>query len=270
MLQVESIENIRQLMSIVRDAHKGYITNFYIDDFKHEIWIKKEVLFYVQIDETFFFIHKNISFWNVFYVSTTLIDLENALVKLLKQYGDNSLIFDLVGREKQCKELLPLFLRCGFKEESSLVRLLRINTPVEPDEITNRVSIATIEQAKQVHKMLNTYMDVRIEQIPYWEEYENWCKLGHILVYMEGDKIAGFFDYEKNSSTMIPRHWLVHPEFRGKSIGSALYKRLLVDANDTRRILSWVIRTNTISIQSHHHYGFKEEDMFDYILINRK
>lgn len=270
MLQVESIEHIRQLMSEVRDAHKGYITNFYLDDFKHKIWINKAVLFYVQIDETVFLIHKNISFWNVFYVSTTLIDLENALVKLLKQYGDNSLIFDIVGREKQCRELLPIFQRCDIKEESSLVRLLRINTQVEPDEITSRVSIATIEQAKQVHQMLNTYMDVRIEQIPYWEEYENWCKLGHILVYMEGDKIAGFFDYEKNSSTMIPRHWLVHPEFRGKSIGSALYKRLLVEANDTRRILSWVIRTNTISIQSHHHYGFKEEDMFDYILINKR
>lgn len=267
---VESIDQIRNLMASVREKRKGYITNFYLDEFKHGIWVSKRVLYYDIIGDTVFFIHKNISFWNVFYVSTTTEELQSVLQQLTEQYGDISMIFDVVGRKKQCEELLPIFQRNGYFEESSLVRFIRINTIVEADERINKIQTATVEQAKQVHEMLYSFMDVRIEQIPYWEEYENWCKLGHILVYCEDNRIAGFFDYEKNTSTMIPRHWLVHPDFRGRNIGSVLYKRLMYEANDTKRILSWVIRTNTISIQSHFHYGFKEEDMFDYILTNKR
>lgn len=270
MEQINSIEQIRDLISSVRLKREGFLTNFYLDEFKHGIWINKKVFFFEEIDGTVFLIHKNTSFWNIFYLSTTSYCLQEALSHLIEKYGKESLIFDVVGRKKQCEELAPVFLNSGCYEESSLVRFIRINTIVEMDDRIKKIQTATVEQAKEVHQMLYSYMDERIEQIPYWEEYETWCKLGHILVYCEGDRIAGFFDYEKNLSTMIPRHWLVHPDFRGKNIGSVLYKRLLYEANDTKRILSWVICSNTISIQSHFHYGFQEEDMYDYIFANNK
>lgn len=270
MQKIESIEQIRIIISGVREKRKGFLTNFYLDEFRHDIWIKKGVLFFEVVEDTVFFVHKNISFWNVFYVSTTLDGLKDSLLFFTKTNGNVSMIFDIVGRSKQCDEIIPVFKECGYYEESSLVRFIRINSLVDNDERISTIQTATIEQAKQIHQMLNTFMDIRIEQIPYWEEYESWCRLGHILVCCVDNRIAGFFDYEKNASTMITRHWLVHPDFRGRNIGSILYKRLLFEANDTKRILSWVIRTNTISIQSHYHYGFKEEDMFDYILTNRK
>ena len=269
MERIESIDKIRQLMAEVRAKRKGFLTNFYIDEFKHSIWIGKGSLLYEWIAETCFLFRKTANYWNAYYIAPTMEDLDHSLVEASRTYKEYSLIFDVVGRQEQCEELIPVFKQNGFFEENSLVRFIRINTPVELDQEISRVERASLEQTHLVHHMLHEYMNERVEQIPDIEEYEHWGKLGHVLIYNVDGEIAGFFDYEKNLSTMIPRHWLVLPSFRGRHIGSILYRRLLYEANDTKRILSWVIQTNDISIESHYHYGFKKENMYDYIMTNK-
>lgn len=270
MERVESIDKIRQLVAEVRAKRKGFLTNFYLDEFKHSIWIDKGTLCYEWIEDSCFLFRKTANYWNVYYLAASLNDLSRSLEEMNRGFNNYSLIFDVVGRQEQCAELIPVFKQIGFVEESSLVRFIRLNTPVEFDREIAKVERASLEQTRLAHGLLLQYLDERIEQIPDIEEYEYWGSLGHVLIYEEDGKIAGFFDYEKNSSTMIPRHWLVLPAFRGRHIGSILYRRLLYEANDTKRILSWVIRTNDVSINSHYHYGFKMENMFDYVMTNKK
>ena len=269
MERVRSIGQLRELMGAVRGLRKGFLTNFYLDEFKHFIWIGKGSLLYEWVADTCFLYRKTDNYWNVFYMAPSLADLNHSLNETYVKYQDFSLIFDVVGRQEQCDEIIPVFIQNGFFEESSLVRFIRINSPIEMDDEIAAVSRASLEQTRLVHHLLHEHMDERIEQIPDIEEYEQWGRLGHILIYEVNGEIAGFFDYEKNLSTMIPRHWLVLPDFRGRHIGTILYRRLLFEANDTKRILSWVIQTNEISIQSHYHYGFKMENMFDYIMTNK-
>lgn len=270
MERVESIEQIRQLIAEVRAKRKGFLTNFYLDEFKHSIWIGKGSLLFEWIADTCFLYRKNANYWNVFYLTSSLDDLNHSLFEVNHKYKEHSMIFDVVGRQEQCNEMLPVFTQNGFFVESSLVRFIRINTPVELDREIASVERASLEQTHLVHRLLNEYMDERVEQIPDIEEYEHWGKLGHILVYIVDGEIAGFFDYEKNMTTTQTRHWLVHPDFRGRHVGAALFRRFLYEANDTKRILSWVIRTNDISIRNHYHYGFKMENMYDYIMTNKK
>ena len=269
MERIESIDKIRQLTTEVRAKRKGFVTNFYLEEFRHSIWIAKGLLFYEWIEGVCYLFRKTANYWNTFYIASSLDELAHSLFEVHDRYKEFSLIFDVVGRQEQCDGLIPLFHQSGFFEESSLVRFIRINTPIELDQEIAKVNRASLEQTRIVHGLLHQYMDERIEQIPDIEEYEHWGTLGHVLVFDVDGEIAGFFDYEKNLSTMIPRHWLVLPSFRGQHIGSILYRRLLYEANDTKRILSWVIRTNDISIESHYHYGFKMENMFDYIMTNK-
>lgn len=269
MKKVESIAQLMLLQSEVRDKRKGLLTNFYLDEFKHSIWIGKGSLYFEWIGDTCLLYRKTNNYWNAYYIAPSIEDLAAALKEAKTNYSDYSLIFDVVGRKEQCDVLVPIFIQNGYVEESSLVRFIRINTPVEYDDELATITRANLEQTHLVHGFLHQYMDERIEQIPDIEEYEHWGELGHILICQIDGEIAGFFDYEKNASTMIPRHWLVLPDFRGRHLGSVLYRRLLYEANDTKRILSWVIQTNEISIQSHFHYGFKKENMFDYIMTNK-
>lgn len=266
-----SLEEIFEITSAIRNKERGFITNFYPEALRHSIWIKKKSFFYEWNGDTCFLFRKNERYWNAFYLSTSIEELGRALSELNQECSDASLIFDIVGRQETCDMLLPVFQANGFCQESSLARYIRINSiPFENDQEAERVQRATIEQAREANRLLHQYMDERVEQIPDIEEYEEWAKLGHILVYLVDDKIAGFFDYEKNKSTTMPRHWLVLPEFRGQHIGAILYRRFLYEANDTKRILSWIIQSNEISIKNHIHYGFKRENLFDYIMTNKK
>ncbi len=269
MEKIDSIDKIRQLIAAVRAKRKGFLTNFYLDEEKHTVWIDKGVLFYLWEGDTCFFIHKKMSFWYVYYLSTDSVEFQRALVCLKERFNEVSLVFDVVGRWQQCQQLLPLFQSSGFVEESSLVRFFKMTTIMESDSEIETVQCANSVQVRQAHELLCRYMDDRIEQIPYLEEYKNWGRLGHVLVCMMDGEVAGVFDFEKNASTMMPRHWLVHPDYRGKHIGALLFRRFLYEANDTKRILSWVIRSNTVSIKNHLNYGFKEEDLFDFILTNK-
>ncbi len=270
---MENIHSIEQLFSInasIRNKSRKFITNFYFEELRHSIWINKQTLFYEWVGDTCFLFRKNASFWNAFYISTDIEELNSSLNFLAPKLNDQTLIFDLVGKKNTCEQLEASFLKHGFSRRSSLVRFSKINTcPIENDTEIEKVQRATLEQAKEANKLLHQYMDERIEQIPDMEEYEEWQKLGHILVYLVDNSIAGLFDYEQSSSTTFPRHWLVHPNHRGHHIGTILFRRFLYESNSTKRIVSWVIENNAISIRNHHLTGFKEENLYDYIMSNK-
>lgn len=39
--KIVSIEQLQELIINIRNLRKGFLTNFYLDKFKHSIWIEK-------------------------------------------------------------------------------------------------------------------------------------------------------------------------------------------------------------------------------------
>lgn len=269
MEKVKSVEQIRELIARVREKRLGFITNFYLDDFKHNIWIKNNVFFFKWINDTLFFIKKNSTFYNVFYASTDLENLSKNIHIFQMQHKERVIVFDIVGRNEQCFSLVKMLQEQGFHETCLLVRMSRLT------ETTNylldaNVSSATENDVKSIYKLLHQYFEEKTEQIPFFEEIEEYAKQGHILVCREDDQLAGFLIYEINASTLYLRYWFTHPKFRDKKIGSRLLRRFFEEGKNTKRQLFWVIQNNENAIKRYHHYGFKEENMFDHIMINNQ
>ena len=80
------------------------------------------------------------------------------------------------------------------------------------------------------------------------------------------NKIAGFLIYELTTTTLYLRYWFTHPDYRDRKVGSRLLRRFFEEGKDTKRQLFWVIRTNENAIVRYRHYGFVEENMFDYVM----
>ena len=110
------------------------------------------------------------------------------------------------------------------------------------------------------------FFDEQTEQIPYYEELLNYVSQGHVLVCEEDGMMAGFLIYELNTTTLYLRYWFTHPDFRDKKVGSRLLRRFFDEGKDTKRQLFWVIRTNENAIMRYRHYGFTEENMYDYVM----
>lgn len=262
---VTSLEQLQRQPAEIRALRKGFITNFYLEPDKHSVWIGKGDCFTKQIGNSLFIVRKDKGFWNVYYCSTTLEQLKQDLVAFINDADKIPLMFDIIGREVQCKPLVEMFQELGCKEATSLVRMTRMTESMEYEE-DNTVRKATVVDIPEISRLLREYFDERTEQIPYDDELNEYVKLGHVLVCEENGKNMGFLIYELNATTLYLRYWFTHPEFRDKKVGSRLLRRFFEEGKDTKRQLFWVIRSNENAIKRYKHYGFNEENMYDFVM----
>lgn len=262
---VTSFENLQHQVAEIRSLQLGFITNFYPDAIKHGLWIAKGHCFIERINNSLFIVKISPTFWNVFYCTTTIDVFGNDLVTFQLKHPDTTMMFDIVGREKQCLPIVALFKAKGCDESTSLVRMIRMTEPISYG------SDLSIRYAKDIDlpvidQLLHSYFDEHTEQIPYYEELEEYIRQSHVLVCVENGKIAGFLIFELNSTTLYLRYWFTLPDSRDHKVGSRLLRRFFEEGKNTKRQLLWVIRDNENAIVRYRHYGFAEENMYDYIM----
>lgn len=265
MQKVQSIEQLQHLSAEIRSLRRGFITNFFLDPIKHGLWIAKGDCYMEHVGSTLFIIKQSPTFWNVFYCSTTLDEFSQDLSDFMAKHSEMTMMFDIVGRDAQCQPIVEMFHSKGCKEATSLVRMTRMTTPMEYTA-DNSIRQATEKDIPEVSQLLHTYFDEQTEQIPYDEELLDYARQGHVLVCKEDGKMAGFLIYELNSTTLYLRYWFTHPDYRDRKVGSRLLRRFFEEGRDTKRQLFWVIRDNENAIKRYRHYGFAEENMFDFVM----
>lgn len=265
MNQVKSIEELQQQSAEIRTLHRGFLTNFFLDPVKHGLWIEKGDCLEERVGSTLFIIKLSPTFWNVFYCTTSLEEFGNDLSVFIAEHPSTTMMFDIVGRDIQCQPMVDLFQDKGCKEATSLVRMTRMAEPFEymPDATVRKAAITDIPQ---ISRMLHEYFNAQTEQIPYDEELLNYALQGHVLICEEKGCIAGFLIYELNATTLYLRYWFTHPDYRDLKVGSRLLRRFFEEGRDTKRQLFWVICSNINAIKRYRHYGFAEENMYDYVM----
>lgn len=265
MQHIHSLEELQKNIADIRALEQGSLTNYYPDLVKHSLWIEKGDFYLERINNTLFLIKQSASFWNVFYYSTNIDALGVDLSVFQGLYPDKIMMYDLVGRERQCEPLKRLFETEGCTQSTSFVRMNRMTKPVDyvPD---GSVQYARVEDMTLISEQLHQYFNERTEQIPYDEELKDLINQKHVLVCKIDGVMTGFLIFELNSTTLYLRYWFTHPDFRDRKVGSKLLRRFFDEGKDTKRQLFWVIRTNENAIKRYKHYGFKEEDMFDFVM----
>lgn len=265
MERAQSIEQLQQQSTEIRALRKGFLTNFFLDPVKHGLWIEKGDCYTERLKSTLFIIKQSPSFWNVFYCSTTIEEFNADLSSFISEYPTTTMMFDIVGRDVQCQPMVELFHNQGCNEATSLVRMTRMADPFEYIADAS-ISKATEADIPQVSQLLHQHFDAQTEQIPYDEELMDYARQGHVLICEEQGKMAGFLIYELNATTLYLRYWFTHPDFRDCKVGSRLLRRFFEEGRDTKRQLFWVIRTNENAIKRYRHYGFVEENMYDFVM----
>ncbi len=261
---VETYSDIQYHMNFIRSLRKGFITNFYPDEFKTNLWITQKKLFFEIVTDTIFFFHKNVGFIRLFYCSTSPETLSISLENL---HVNDKLITDIVTKDLS-SPVLNVFYQNGFKQHSSLVRMSKIGHPdnsfYQPND---KIRNATLTDIQEIQTLLSDNFDKYTEQIPVYEELEHWVKKSHLIVYELDKKIVGFLIFDLTGITLYLRYWFVHSEYRDMKIGSELIKEFLYRGKETKRQIFWVIETNDNAIKRYEHYGYKKEIMYDYVLI---
>lgn len=267
--EIKSYEQIAGYISSVKQLKQGFITNFYLDRDKTDMWAAQGILWCVRIGDVFFVLKKQDAFYGLYYIAPSLQTLETALELLVKQHSDWVMTTDILGNE----QVLPIreaFGKLGFESYAALVRMSRMGPVTYADTIDETLSVAGPDDAATVMSLLHQYFDPLSEQLPLPVEIARWQADGRILVSKDGDQVTGFVIYELNGVTLFLRYWFVHPDYRDRKIGSKLFNLFFKKGQQSKRQLFWVKTDNENAIKRYRHFGFAAENMFDHILIKRK
>jgi len=269
--KVESIEQLKELILYVRNLRQGFVTNFYLDEEKHAAWIRTGEFQYDKWDDTVFLLFDHYSpdnakyFTNMFYISTS----EDAMLKRLKEYPEKYIydlyVLDIVGRDTMCLPLVEKLKAMRGYNDATLVRMTRVGA------VSDQLSAISCQYAEKkdigkIYKLLHTHFDEQLEQLPLEEELEKMVEQKHILFSKREGKVAGMLLFDLNASTLYLRYWLVLPEYRNQGVGSELLRQFLCEGRETKRQILWVKQDNENAIVRYEHYGFKKENMYDFII----
>ena len=271
--KVESIEQLKELILYVRNLRQGFVTNFYLDEEKHAAWIRTGEFQYDKWEDTVFLLFDHYSpdnekyFTNMFYISTS----EDAMLARLKEYPEKFIydlyVLDIVGRDSMCLPLVEKLKAMRGHNDATLVRMTRIlDSKFSNQRLAISCQYAEKKDVGMIDELLHTHFDEQLEQLPLVEELEKMIDRKHILLSKREGKVAGMLLFDLNASTLYLRYWLVLPEYRNKGVGSELLRQFLWEGRDTKRQILWVNQANENAVVRYEHYGFKKENMYDYII----
>lgn len=267
MLKVESYEQIRSFMGAIRSLKKGFVTNYYWDENKHPYWIDDNEFSYIEDSECILLIHKNNTFLTLFYIATSY---DSVVSSLQNKTFDNCVVADVVCKGDGIAERESL-KSIGFEDYKMLFRMSHIGLMASPEwHFDESVKFGQSDDVPIIYDVFHRDFDPLCEQLPSLKEIQDFTERQQILVIKEGDQLCGFIIFEITGVTWYLRYWYTSLLFRNKGVGAKLLKSALVLGKETKRQLFWVISDNDNAIKRYEHYGFKREDMNDYVIIKRK
>lgn len=267
--KVSNFTEIQSEIKAIKAISDGFITNFYPEIDKINVWIEKGQLYKTTIGDTAFFLKEKTEFSHLFYSSASIEALNYSLSHLNIFIDKTHLVADIIGKESDIKSIVHVFKENGFCLYTTLNRMSRNTTGDESVNSYLNLINAQIEHAPTILNLLYKYFDPLAEQLPSLDEIINWIKLNHIFLKEEKGEILGFVIYDLIGVTSYLRYWFVHPQHRNRKIGSILMNEYFKNSVKTKRQLFWVIQTNVNAINRYLHYGFHSENLYDCIMTNK-
>jgi hypothetical protein len=268
---VSSLDDIQGFIKRIKEQKKEYLTNFFLDPARMQLWIKLGIIDFEDFGETIFLIRRNSGFMNLFFISCGITKLSENLQIFLNKYPYELFIADIVGKRPSIDTASLIFKKHGFSTYTNLLRMSRIVTPDTSEQVLSlNAFYGTRSHADEINNILHKYFDPYAEQLPLMDELMLWIDNHSILIYSDDQKtIQGFVIFDLIGQTSYLRYWFVHPEHREKHIGSVLLRRFFFDSRNTKRQIFWVIESNDNAIKRYLHYGYRPEEMYDIVLINK-
>lgn len=263
---VESIDEIRQAITQIKENGTEWFTNLYVEDGKLEKWIEKQQMFIEMNPTDFFLVRKREGFWHMYFAVTDIGKFERNLHGILRQC-DGKIIVDLLGDIELLKGLLCAH---GFKKYMSLTRMMKFCTDNQKSNKVPGTAYAILGEEQQISDILYENMDPLCEQIPDLDEIQVGIEQKNILVvrhenFVHGE-IEAFLWWERYGITSQWRYWASRKKYRYTGAGLKLYPLYFSATAGVKRHVIWVRDDNPIS-KLQQYYGFKFDRLKDEVVV---
>ena len=253
---------------VAQTRNEGLIvTNFFSDEARMSAWCRDGAFYEVRCGETQFFVRRQATFLNVYFMSRSADALGEDWKVFALENGNGKWIVDLIGPDRGRQPLEDVMAAVGFVRLTTLQRMGR-KTPEGVEAPSPDVERATSDDAGKIKELLDAFFIAEEEQIPSIEEIRRWIEKQTLYVIRgnEDNPILGFVIFDLSPATLYLRYWFVHPSARGKGVGGRLLKAMFAAGRNTKRQYFWVKTENDNAIKRYQHYGFQFEPMKDVVM----
>lgn len=266
--KILSYEQIQSFIGEIRNLRQGFVTNFFWDEQKHSYWVTKGHFFWEKHESCYILQHQEENFCNLFYIATSMAVVGKVL-SVVNHVCDG--VIDVVCKNEGKDEVASL-QNAGFMPYKHLYRMSHIGILANDNwERSDKVEYANSEDACLVYNILQKDFDPLCEQLPSLQEVKDYAHRKQLLVIKDSVNLCGFLIFELSGKTSwYLRYWYTSSDYRNQRIGASLLKNALLIGKETKRQQLWVISDNENAIKRYEHYGFKKENINDYVMIRRK
>lgn len=266
MIYVRTWDDVVHHVAAARDKGR-MVSNFFPDERRVTRWCENGTFAHVECDDTTFFLRRQETFSNLYFLSTGTEALAKDVVALMGANKLGRLVVDVLGRDDMREPLETAFKDNGFNVLTTLQRMSR-RTPTEKHVCESGVDVAETADAKAIHDLLTANFIAEEEQLPSLEEVHDWISTQTLLVAREGKSqdICGFVIFDLSPASLYLRYWFVAPNVRGRGIGGKLMRSMFAASANTKRQYFWVKADNENAIKRYQHYGFAFEPLKDVVL----
>jgi ribosomal protein S18 acetylase RimI-like enzyme len=261
-----SYDQVLENIDFIKARSTGFLTNFFLDRKRVELYVDHNLLEWSIIGETLFIIKNQASFYSLYFCSIDMFNLKTDISGLRAMLSAKPIILEIIGKQEFVEALSELLITQGFNPYASLLRMVNVSS-VTKDMSKRKIVYPQMDQLDEIYSLLNKHFDVYSEQIPLRDELELALNSKKVLIHKDKNKIVGFLIFDINGVTAHLKYWFTHPDYRDKKIGSQLFRDFIYETINSKRRLFWVMVNNENAIKRYIHYGFVEENMYDKILI---
>lgn len=265
MADFQAWDEVIRCVAQARDKRR-MMSNFFPDEKRMMRWCANGTFSYEERNETMFFVRRQETFSNLYFLSASVDALSKDLSGFMEDYSGR-LVVDVLGRDVVREPLETAFKSAGFDALTSLQRMSR-RTPEEKYEHERGIDVANANDASAIHNLLMSNFIAEEEQLPSLEEVHDWISTQSILVARgEAEQtIKGFVIFDLSPAALYLRYWFVSNAARGKGVGGKLMRSMFAAGSNTKRQYFWVKADNENAIKRYRHYGFEFEELKDTVL----
>jgi GNAT superfamily N-acetyltransferase len=265
---MRSIEEIDDAVTRVRQRGVALSTNLFASREELARWITRGGVWFNPNELSLLVLRQDRDFCRVYHVSADPESLAEQL-ELLNGKG-GAFVADLVGRPGDVHAMAGVYAAYGFEEHRSLFRMSCTGSTAFSHHTSDAgVEIATEDDVTEVRAFLEQMLDPYADQIPEEGDLHSAVKRRNVLVTRDTGSLSGVLVFERTGTTALLRYWYVAREARGRGVGARLIRTFFRLGNDAQRFLLWVAEGNEDSVAKYRHFGFRNENLVDRIMLRR-
>jgi GNAT superfamily N-acetyltransferase len=261
-----------QAIQRIKQGAAAFTTNLFAGQEQIESWIERGDLFHVERNGSMLILRRDRDFHHLYHVAAGNQELSGAIALLDEvPVPGGVLVADLVGRPEEVSTTSGIYAANGFREYTSLVRMVRLAQSALPESPEDAEAVlASVDDVPDISCFLEKLLDRFRDQIPEPSAIRTAAGHGSIIIVRRGGPLAGLLFFETAGLTSVLRYWYVASRFRSQGIGAQLIRAYFRRCRSVKRILLWVVSDNADAIAKYEHYGFRRECLVDRIMISEE